>query len=474
MAELVILPKQGNSVEACILLAWQKKRGDPINEGEVLCEVETDKAVMEVTSPETGTLLETLYEEGDEVPVLTNIAVIGEPGEDISALLGELEGKQVDQPSAPAGAETEIAPAPADSPATPNGSSDPAKPASSPQSAGQNGKRLVSPRARKLAASKGIDIPSLAGSGPRGRVVEKDVRAALEHRAQISPLAQTMLEQGGFSAPGRGSGPRGRIMSRDLQSTDQAGQTKVGATPFTDPVHTIAVKGVRKLIAERMLHSLQSTAQLTLDASADARALLAARKLLKQSAEKSGLNRITINDLLLFIVSRTLSQFPELNALFSDGVIHQYQAIHLAFAVDTPRGLIVPVIKDANRLSLAQISAEALRLSAATQEGRIAPDELQGGTFTVSNLGGLGIESFTPILNPPQVGILGVGNINLKPVEVDGNLSFIPHISLSLTINHQVVDGAPGARFLQELSSQIGDAELVNHVQDLANSSKGN
>jgi pyruvate dehydrogenase E2 component (dihydrolipoamide acetyltransferase) len=218
---------------------------------------------------------------------------------------------------------------------------------------------------------------------------------------------------------------------------------------------------VRKVIAERMWESLQSTAQLTLNASADARSLLTYRKRLKNSDESLGLQNITINDLILFAVSRTLPLYPEVNALFKEHTIYQYKNVHLAVAVDTPRGLVVPVIRKAQALSLKQISEEAKRLAAGAMDGSVSPDELTGGTFTVTNLGSLGIESFTPILNPPQVGILGVGNINLKPVEIDGNVEFIPRISLSLTINHQAVDGAPGARFLQTLSQRLAEPELL-------------
>jgi pyruvate dehydrogenase E2 component (dihydrolipoamide acetyltransferase) len=218
---------------------------------------------------------------------------------------------------------------------------------------------------------------------------------------------------------------------------------------------------VRKLIAERMLSSMQTTAQLTLNASADATELLEYRKRLKNSSEALGLQKVTINHLVLFVVSRTLVQYPELNALFLGDTIQQYRNVHLGFAVDTDRGLIVPVIRNANRLSLKQIAEAADRLAQACLSGAVSPDDLQGGTFTVTNLGNLGIESFTPILNPPQVGILGVGNINLKPVEVEGKVEFIPHLGLSLTINHQVVDGAPGSRFLQALSRHIAQIEIL-------------
>jgi pyruvate dehydrogenase E2 component (dihydrolipoamide acetyltransferase) len=210
-----------------------------------------------------------------------------------------------------------------------------------------------------------------------------------------------------------------------------------------------------------MLSSAQTTAQLTLNTAGDARALLAYRQRLKDSAEAVDLGQVTINDLILFAVSRTLPAYPELNALFADDTISQYRDVHLGFAVDTPRGLIVPVIRHANALSLKGIAQETKRLSSACLEGNVSPDELAGGTFTVTNLGSLGIENFTPILNPPQVGILGVGAVNLKPVEIEGDVQFIPYIGLSLTINHQVVDGAPAARFLQALSQRLSDIDLL-------------
>lgn len=218
---------------------------------------------------------------------------------------------------------------------------------------------------------------------------------------------------------------------------------------------------MRKVIAERMLQSLQTTAQLTLHASADARALQALRKRIKESPEAMGVRGVTINDLVLFAVARTLLAFPGLNALFTGAEIHQYRTVHLGIAVDTPRGLMVPVVRNAEMLSLRQLSAEAKRLATACLESKITPDELTGGTFTVTNLGAFGVESFTPVLNPPQVAILGVCNIQPKPTEVGDKVKFVPHIGLSLTINHQVVDGAPAARFLQALGQAIATIDLL-------------
>jgi pyruvate dehydrogenase E2 component (dihydrolipoamide acetyltransferase) len=224
----------------------------------------------------------------------------------------------------------------------------------------------------------------------------------------------------------------------------------------------IKVTGIRKLISDRMLASLHTTAQLTLNAGADARSLQDMRRRFKESAEGFGLRDITVNDMVLFAVSRALLSHPDLNALYAGDTLRHYSAVHLAFAVDTPRGLMVPVIRNAHSLRLREMAQEARRLAEGCRSGGITPDELAGGTFTVTNLGALGVQSFTPILNVPQVGILGVGSIVPGPVLApDGSVSFIPQIGLSLTVNHQVVDGAPGARFLQTLAEDIARFDLL-------------
>jgi pyruvate dehydrogenase E2 component (dihydrolipoamide acetyltransferase) len=446
MATAVVMPKQGQSVESCIIVSWKKKVSEPIAEDETLCEVETDKALLEVPSPASGVVLALFFEEGDDVPVLTAIAAIGQPGEAVDHLRPDGAG------AAPA-VEAPVQIEPVSSPA--------AAGATAAAGKGQPAEFVgVSPRARKLAARKELDLSAVKGSGPGGRIIERDVQAALAQHPPMTPLARTMVTQGGFSAPERGSGVRGRIMAGDLSSAQTEPAPEARSEPVEDEVQTIPVKGTRKVIATRMLESLQTTAQLTLNSSADARELLAYRKRLKESPEALGLQKVTINDFILFVVSRMLLHYPELNALFKDNVISQYKQVHLGFAVDTPRGLVVPVIRAAHQLSLKQIAAEARRLAAACVDGVVKPDELSGGTFSVTNLGNLGIESFTPVLNPPQVGILGVGSINLKPVEVEGEVQFIQHIGLSLTINHQVVDGAPAARFLQAVSRGLAELEL--------------
>ncbi|MCB0202788.1 MAG: 2-oxo acid dehydrogenase subunit E2, partial [Anaerolineae bacterium] len=438
-----------NTVESCVLIEWKKAVGDAVAEGDVLCDAETDKAVVEVTSPADGVLLAQFHAAGDLVPVLETIAAIGQPGEDVSALRpGQtVEEAAPDAASEPAAVDTTPA-----APAVTNG-------------AASTGRIAISPRARNLAQREGLDFSQVTGSGPEGRIIERDIQAALAARPKLSPVAQAKLAQGGYVAPEKGSGPRGRVMTRDLQplgeEKGESTERKETREIVADEVEVVKVTGVRKVIAERMLASLQTTAQLTLNASADARALQALRARFKASGESFGLQAVTINDLVLLAVARTLPQHPILNAHFQGDTVSRYRHVQLGMAVDTPHGLMVPVIRNADELSLRQISTEAKRLAAACQERRVAPDELTGGTFTMTNLGGLGIESFTPVLNPPEVAILGVNNINLKPVQDGDDVAFVPHIGLSLTINHQVVDGAPGARFLQDLAKNLANIDLL-------------
>jgi pyruvate dehydrogenase E2 component (dihydrolipoamide acetyltransferase) len=227
-------------------------------------------------------------------------------------------------------------------------------------------------------------------------------------------------------------------------------------------VREVKVTGIRKIISERMLASLQTTAQLTMHTAADARTLQSMRKKFKESPEPMGLRDVTINDMVLYAVSRVLPLFPDMNALFAGDTLRLHAAVHLGFAVDTPKGLMVPVIRNAHALSLREIAREAARLVAGCRDGGITPGEMTGGTFTVTNLGTFGVHGFTPVLNVPQVGILGVGAIVPGPVMgADDAVSFVPQIGLSLTINHQVVDGAPGARFLQALAADIARFDLL-------------
>lgn len=451
MAKELLMPKQGITVESCLILEWKKREGDEVRAGDVICEVETDKAAFEVESEHKGTVLKVFFEEGADVPVLTPIAVIGEPGEDISGIV-------------PAPVVTEIAeeiPESAEIPKESRVSSQIVSPEPTPLFS-VSGFVGISPRARNLATAKGLNVADLTGTGPGGRIIERDVLAALSEREPLSPAAIAALIEQGMQAPVVGSGIGGRVITEDLVKAKPSETVEKPVVRGTEgPVKEIPVKGVRKIIAARMFESLQTTAQVTLSASADASQLLSYRKRLKKAPEELKLSKITINDLVLYAVARTLPRFPFMNAHFLGDTIKEFARVHLGIAIDTPRGLMVPPIRNANLLSLKELATEAKRLITACQEGKILPDELTGGTFTITNLGTLGIESFTPVLNPPEVGILGVCTIQPKPVMSGDDVSFVPHIGLSLTFDHRAVDGAPAAKFLQELSAALANFDLL-------------
>ena len=448
MATPVLMPKQGNSVESCIIVQWLKNAGDAVASGEPICEIETDKSTFEVEAPAAGTLIETFFAADDDVPVMVNIAAIGDAGEDVSAL----------RPSE-AGAASE---APAESAAAPTTATEaaPAAAAAAPVTVASGSSTAVSPRARNLASEKGVDASVLQGSGPEGRVIERDVKAAAAAAPQTSAAASAALAAGGLEAPAQGSGIGGMVLQADLQTAGSGAST--AAVPAAASVTEIPVKGIRKVIAERMHASLQNSAQLTMTASFCAESLLTYRKQLKAQAEQLGLPNITINDMIVFAVSRVLKRHPQLNAHFLGDKILQFADVHIGVAVDTERGLLVPVLRNADQRSLASISQTFKPLAIACQEGKASPDDLQGGTFTITNLGALGIETFTPVLNVPEVAILGVGGLQLKPYPgADGEVVFKQSISLSLTIDHQAADGAPGARFLNDLVSSLENFNLV-------------
>ena len=450
MATEVLLPRQGQSVESCIIIEWKVNEGDVVTEGQTLCEVETDKATFEVEATASGTVLGIFYPADSDVEVLKVIAAIGEPGEDVSALRPETSEDSEQGTDEPQNIEQGI-------------SNVEVKTTSAVQDSTldirNSGEAVgVSPRARNLAANKGVDASTLAGTGPNGRVIERDVAAA----QAVTPAAQAKAASDGLAIPSTGTGMGGRVVSADLVSVaPEAIGEAVAAMDFPGNATEIPVKGVRKVVASRMLASLQNTAQLTLNASADARSILGYRAKCKAAPEEAGVGGISINDVVLYATIKTLGEFPELNAHYLGSKIVNFENIHLGFAVDTPRGLMVPVIRYANLMSLKQLSAEAKRLAKACIEGTVDPDALSGGTFTVTNLGAAGIESFTPVLNAPEVGILGVCNIQPKPVMNGADVEFVPHIGLSLTFDHCAADGAPAARFLASMKVKLAVFELT-------------
>ena len=480
MAEQIILPRQGQSVETCLILNWKKKEGEAVAAGEVLVEVETDKAAFEVESTVAGTLLKILRAEGEDVPVLSALAIVGEPGEDIASLVpGEktaagaaepaaaTEKPVVAKPAVAARPAAEAQPASAVQPASAAPPASAVQPASAapPAASTPAGKIAISPRARRAAEAIGLSpeqvcaaLPEQRGSGPRGRILERDVQRVADQPGIASRTAKAAAPAA--ATPAVQIAPAASAAAASAAASAPTAAAHASAD-FPGPVQEIPVQGIRKLIAERMHASLQGSAQYTLHSSAGAESLLAYRRKLKNTAEELGLQAITINDLLNFAVTRVLMRFPEVNSHFLGDRRLMFERVHLAVAVDTPRGLMVPVIRNADGLSLKQMTAEAARLRKACLESTVTPDELNGGTFTISNMGNLGIEGFTPVLNPPQVAILGVGSVQLKPVERMGEAKFEHFMSLSLTANHQILDGAPAAVFLRELCRAIEEFELL-------------
>ena len=447
MATIVVMPQLGNSVESCIIVEWMIAEGDTVAVDQTLASIETDKSTMEVPSTAEGTVLKLLWEEGDEVPVKDPLIIVGDPGEDISGLVpgGESASESAEATAAPeqgAAAPEQAAPAFATERAT----------------------GAVSPRARALAASSGVDASAIAeGSGPHGRVIERDVAAAIA----AGPTLTSAARAAGVSAT-EGTGIGGRVSVADANRAPEASAPAAVPAPaapaadFPGASTSSPLKGVRKVVAKRMMESLTTTAQLTLNTTANAAGVLALRKKVKNADEALGLNRITLNDLVCFAVSRTLLKYPVFNAHLEDGVLTEFEQVHLGFACDTPRGLLVPVIRSAQSLGLKAFSDEAKRLAGGAIDGTLPPDYLGGGTFTVSNIGSFGIETFTPVINLPQTAILGVGAITPRPaLAPDGTVGVEQRLNLSLTIDHQVIDGADGARFLRDLVAAIENIDVT-------------
>ena len=431
MATPVIMPRQGQSVESCILTEWKVAPGDQVEEGSVLAVIETDKASFDLESPVAGTVLDLFWEADDDVPVLANVTVIGDEGEDASGFRPVTEaassGPSVDSAPSPATAATSETSVPAASVGT----------VASSVSAGEESVAGVSPRARQLAMRSGIDPESLLGTGPGGRVIERDVQGALEGTPRLSASASALAREGGLEAPAHGGGLSGMALASDMREPGSI-----------DGAEVVPVKGIRKVIADRMMQSLGNTAQLTLHAAFDVTAAQAFRKARKESGEP----KVSLNDVISHALIHTLLRHPDLNAHFLGNRIARFEKVSLGIAVDTSRGLMVPVLSEACCLSLDNLSSGIRVLAEECREGTIQPDQLPGGTFTLTNLGMLGVEHFTPVLNVPEVAILGVGGISIRPVRGEtGEVNFVDSIALSLTMDHQAIDGAPAARFLKDL-----------------------
>jgi pyruvate dehydrogenase E2 component (dihydrolipoamide acetyltransferase) len=409
MATPVIMPRQGQSVETCIITRWLVEKGAAVKTGDLLFTYETDKASFDAEAQADGILLDIFAAEGTEVPVLTAVAAIGAAGEAVDALRPAAEGSPAPPTEPPATAEPVSAESAEEIPCP------------------GSGRIRISPRARNMATRMGIDPCTVVGSGPNGRIIVRDIEKHAERaeKKETPPVAMRNIPQ---------------AMPPGVDAEDRK------------------LSNVRKIIARAMHESLSTSAQLTHHMSADVRKLLALRNAVKAELEKGSNVNITLNDMVCFAVIRALEQFPEINSHFLGESIRTFRKVHLGLAVDTPRGLMVPAIRNADDLSLKGLSGRLKEVAEQCRKGNVDPEILSASaaSFTVSNLGAYGVEMFTPVINLPQVAILGVNTITYRPADLgDGVFGFVPVIGLSLTYDHRAVDGGPATLFLKEIKTQI-------------------
>ena len=429
------MPKQGQSVETCIISQWFKKKGDTVVPGDLLFSYETDKASFEEEAKTAGVLLEVLFQEGDEVPVLATVAILGEAGESVS--LPE-KGSAAEVMAASAELSSSVASALESAPLVVSDS----VPAAGNETEAQLRVR-ISPRARSMAAAQGISMVGLQGSGPNGRIVVRDVEARLA-AGVATPSAAEPAPVRPVTQPSVSSG---------------AGVVKATAGVSDAEGEVVPLSNIRKVIAKAMHASLQNSAQLTHHMGADVRKLLAFREEVKVLTKADPLApNITLNDMVCWCVIRALEKFPQANSHFLGDSIKTFRKVHLGLAVDTPRGLMVPALRSASDYSLKGLSSQLKAMADNCRKGSVNPDLLSSaaGSFTVSNLGGYGVEIFTPIINLPQVAILGVNTIVHRPADLGGGVfALVPYIGLSLTYDHRAIDGGPATLFLAEIKKNI-------------------
>jgi pyruvate dehydrogenase E2 component (dihydrolipoamide acetyltransferase) len=437
MAVEVLVPPLGQTVDTLVLVSWYRQAGDVITAGEPLFSVETDKATLDVEAPGSGILTNVTAQPGDEVKVLSAIAVI--------AAAGEVSAGKAPSPTAIATARV-----------------------------------FVSPRARRLAEHAGVDLAKVKASGPQGAIVEKDVRAQMTEAktkvesapatfaepGSISPVARRLAEEQGIDWQSiQGSGPRGQVTREDVERaafSASASETAPRSAPTpglaaqVEALESVRMTGLRGVIAERMAQSHRDTAPVTLTSEADATAMVQLRRQLAGDGVA-----VSYNDLLLVALAHALREHPRLNASLAEGAIKIWDRIDIGLAVDTERGLLAPVVRDVSSKGLSQLAEETRALAERARAGRCAPEELNGSTFTLTNLGMFGIDAFTPIINLPECAILGVGRIKEQPMIVEGQVAIRQTVWLSLTFDHRLVDGGPAARFLQRVVQLVERPHLL-------------
>ena len=454
MAVEVIMPKAGSEMEEGEIVQWFKNEGDHVEEGEVLLEIVTDKVNMEVEAEATGTLLKILAQAGDVVPVVKTIAWIGEPGEKIP---GASESGEV------APAETVIE------------KKVDYTPVKEVEKVDYSGLRAT-PAARAYARKKGIDLSKVKGSGPKGRIHKDDVLDyKLNSKVKISPLAERIAKIEGINTESIvGTGPNGKIMKADIMAVLH-GATKVEAAPKAEVapkapkapkapnenqwgvVETVPMSPMRKVISKRMSESYFSAPTFVVNVEVDMTELLALRKKVVDAIIEETGKKATVTDFISLAVIKSLMKHPYVNASLSSDekemYLHHY--VNLSIAVGMDSGLVVPVIKGADKMSLKELVVASKEITTKALNGKLKPDEMADSTFTISNLGMYGVKSFVPIINQPNTAILGVSATVPKPVVYNGEVTVRPIMTLTLTADHRVVDGLEGAKFMKTLKEAI-------------------
>ncbi|MGI8384268.1 dihydrolipoamide acetyltransferase family protein [Robertmurraya sp. P23] len=402
MAVEVVMPKLGMAMKEGTVSVWNKTVGDAVGKGEPIASVSSEKIEIDVESPAEGTVLQIAVPEGEGVPPGTVICYIGNPGEQIATVtkIQETEGKKVTSVKFE---QTEP----------------------KQQTRAARDRIKISPVARKMAEAGGLDIENIQGTGPGGRITKEDVQEVLKQ-------ARTT-------------------------KVEQVKEPEPTSVKPVEEIQQIPVTGIRKVIAERMYDSLQKSAQLTLNMKVDVTKVITLQKETAELVQHRYDNKLTITDFIARAVVLSLQQHLQMNSAYIDDKIHVYKQVHIGMAVALERGLVVPVIREADKLTLIDLSKSINTLATKARQGQLSHEEMQGSTFTISNLGAYGVDHFTPVLNPPEAGILGVGAVYDTPVFVDENVERRSILPLSLTFDHRVLDGAPAAAFLQTVKKFLED-----------------
>lgn len=453
MASVIIMPKQGLLMEEGTITNWLVKEGEKTTEGTPLFEMETDKLTITMDSTATGTVLKILHPEGDTVPITQPIAIVGEPGEDISALLGG---------EAPAAAPAAVPEAPAVEAA-------PVAEAAAPAVERAPGERVFSsPRARLRAEENGVDIAAVPGSGPDGLVIERDVQNYIASKPAVTPLAANVAKAQGLDLTGiSGTGVNGKITTADLPGTAapaEAAPVEEAAAPtgqLTRGTHTEKMTGMRKAVMKNMLNSKQVNAQTNHRMVVDMTAVIALRNQYKALGIK-----VSYNDIIVRACAKALTDMPIVNASVDGNNILYHDYVNVGVAVSVPGGLIVPVVKDADIIGLTGIAAKSAELIEKARDGKLTEADYHGGTFTVSSLGMFDLDDFVAIINPPESAILAVGKIAKTPVVVtdeegEDQVVIKSMCALCLSYDHRIIDGAEAAKFLQKVKNYLQNPVLL-------------